>query len=169
MLKVACVFLHVQCQPCAGHGTRSMPVISALWNGSRLGCRDGATINSQICDHLWMSACSRMQLHYTGWNSNMSTIHMQTISDIILDLLKTASSSPTHARTHAHTSPLCFSAAGLGVQLSVFLGEQMELQQHSFSVRSSEKLPVLPERRAHRAGGFSLLGRAQAQISRSRT
>ena len=159
-----------------------MPVISALWNGSRLGCRDGATINSQICDHLWMSACSRMQLHYTGWNSNMSTIHMQTISDIILDLLKTASSSPsthththththtpTHARTHAHTSPLCFSAAGLGVQLSVFLGEQMELQQHSFSVRSSEKLPVLPERRAHRAGGFSLLGRAQAQISRSRT
>lgn len=78
----------------------------------------------------------------------MSTIHMQPGSDIILDLLKTASSPPP---THTHTLHLClfFSAAGLGVQLSVFLGEQMELQQHSISVRSSEKLPLLPERGAH--------------------
>lgn len=74
----------------------------------------------------------------------MSVTHMQKISDIIPDL-KTASSPP-----RAHTSPpsLLF-VAGLGVQLSVLFSEQMELQQHSSDVRSSEKLPLLPEGGAH--------------------
>lgn len=38
---------------------------------------------------------------------------------------------------------------GLGVQFSVFLCGQMELQQHSFYVRSPENLLLLPERGAH--------------------
>lgn len=102
MLKVARVFLHVQCQPCTDHGTRSMPIISAMWNGSRLGCRDGATIKSQICDHSLMSACSNSLLHNKGWNSNMSTIHMQTSFDIIPALLKTASPPPNTPTFYLH-------------------------------------------------------------------
>lgn len=53
VLKVARVFLHGQCQPCPDHGTRSMPIISVMWTGSRRGCRDMASIKSQICDHSW--------------------------------------------------------------------------------------------------------------------
>lgn len=35
---------------------------------------------------------------------------------------------------------------GLGVQLSVFVCGQMEIQQYSFHVRSPENLFLLPER-----------------------
>ncbi|CAG12804.1 unnamed protein product [Tetraodon nigroviridis] len=53
------------------------------------------------------------------------------------------------APSHGGRSWKCQKKANLGVQLSVFPGEQMELQQHSFSVRSPEKLLLLPERGAH--------------------
>lgn len=72
----------------------------------QLGCRDGATIKSQICDHSRMSSSSNNLLRNKGWNLNMSTIYMQTNSNIIPDLLKTASSSPRH--THFTSVSLFF-------------------------------------------------------------
>lgn len=80
--------------------------------------------------------------------------------------------------THTYSSYLFLSLSlrlcvfffpGLGVQLFVFLCGQMELQQHSFYVRSFENLLLLPEKRAHWAGGFSLPRGAQTKICTSWT
>lgn len=153
------------------------------WPETLAASEHGATIMSQKCDHWWKQGDDKAATATAGYllaseghnlyksatdgcRNNIMPRHelrvplyldsMDIRQECILQAIAAVLLTDVTPAFSYSSACLCFT--GLAVQLSVFLRGQMELQQHSPHVRSSENLLFLPARGAQRAGGFSLPG-----------